>query len=81
MVRILYFAQLAETLGRTSEEAQPPETVQDLSGLLAWLRERGSPWRETLAEGRVQVLRNRAIVDTRTPVRAGDEIALVPARQ
>jgi molybdopterin converting factor small subunit len=80
-VRLVYFAQLVETVGRTSEEVALPVHVDDVRALLRWLRERGDPWEETLAEDRVQVLRNRSIVDLRTPVDDHDEIALVPARR
>jgi sulfur-carrier protein len=80
-VRLVYFAQLAETLGRTSEEVALPAHVNDVGALLRWLRERGGSWEETLAEDRVQVLRNRSIVDMRAPVHDHDEIALVPARR
>jgi molybdopterin synthase sulfur carrier subunit len=79
-VKILYFAQLAETLGKTSEELTLGADVPDVASLLARLRQRGPSWEETLSEGRVRVLRNRALADPRTALQDADEIALVPIR-
>lgn len=44
MAKLLYFATLADRLGRTSEEAALPATVTDVRALLAWLRGRGGVW-------------------------------------
>ena len=41
MAKLLYFAALADRLGRTSEETALPATITDVRTLLAWLRGRG----------------------------------------
>ncbi len=79
-LRILYFATLAERLGReveTLEGGPPPRTVAEL---LARLRARGGAWREALAEEAVRVTVNKTFATPHTPLAPGDEIALVPAR-
>ncbi|RMD68516.1 MAG: MoaD/ThiS family protein [Gammaproteobacteria bacterium] len=78
-VRLLYFAALAETLGRTAEEVELPSEVSDVRGLLAWLRGRGGPW-QALEPGTVQITVNRQFAEADTPIGGGDEIALVPRR-
>ncbi|MEK7191093.1 MAG: hypothetical protein AAB153_02235 [Pseudomonadota bacterium] len=44
MAKLLYFAALADRLGRTSEETALPATITDVRTLLAWLRGRGGIW-------------------------------------
>ncbi len=77
MNRILYFADLANTLGRTSEEVQLPDDVKDVDALLAWLRQRGSAWNRLLVHETVKVTVNKQFADLKTPIADGDEIALV----
>lgn len=79
MIRILYFAKLVDLLGRSSEEAEPPASVADVAGLLAWLRERGPRWTAALQSDAVKVTVNKSFADAGTQVRDGDEVAIVSA--
>jgi molybdopterin synthase sulfur carrier subunit len=76
-MRILYFAALAEKLGSTQDELTLPNEVQDVRGLLAWLRTRGGVWEQTLADDKVRVLVNRQFVVLDTRISADDEVAIV----
>lgn len=76
-MRILYFAALAEKLGSTQDELTLPDEVQDVRGLLAWLRARGGVWEQTLADDKVRVLVNRQFVVLDTRISADDEVAIV----
>jgi sulfur-carrier protein len=77
MNRILYFASLADTLGRTAEDVDLPPEVQDVGALLDWLRQRGDAWNRLLADENVKVTVNQQFADRETPLQDGDEIALV----
>jgi molybdopterin synthase sulfur carrier subunit len=56
-----------------------PGSVQDVSGLIAWLRTRGGAWERELAPGKpVRVAVNHDMADTATPIGNGDEVAIFP---
>lgn len=78
-VKILYFARLVDRLGRAGEDVELPGAVHDVGGLLQWLRARGGAWETYLADGQVNVTVNRAFTRPDSPVKAGDEIAIVPS--
>jgi molybdopterin synthase sulfur carrier subunit len=78
-VRILYFASLRESLGVDREEIELPAEVADAAGLRAWLRQRGGPWAEVLAEQRaVRVAVNQSMAAPGTPLAQGAEVAFFP---
>lgn len=77
MARILYFAYLVDKLGRAQEELPLPETVQDVRGLLAWLRGRGDIWEKALADDKVRVLVNKQFAEPDTKLADSNEIAIV----
>ncbi len=79
-VRILYFATLASALKREAEEAELPVAVTDVQALVAWLRGRGAAWERALTEPALKVTVNKQFATPATPLRDGDEIALVAAR-
>ncbi len=79
MIRLLYFAKLVDLLGRSAEEVDPPATVADVDGLLAWLRQRGPRWAAALPSDAVTVTVNKSFAAGGTPVRDGDEVAIVSA--
>lgn len=54
MAKLLYFAALADRLGRTSENVTLPTDVGNVHTLLAWLRTRGGPWEQWLADNAVR---------------------------
>lgn len=79
-VRLLYFAGVADLLGRTAEEVTPPAGVHTLSELIGWLRERGEPWWSALAPGAIAVTVNKRFVTRNERLLTGDEISIRPRR-
>jgi molybdopterin synthase sulfur carrier subunit len=77
MAKLLYFAALADRLGRTSEDATLPATVTDVRALLTWLRGRGGVWEQFLVDNAVRVTVNRQFATLDTPVNDRHEIALL----
>ena len=78
MAKLLYFATLADRLGRTAEEVELPAGVTDVRALLAWLRSRGGVWALLLAENAVRVTVNRQFATPDTGIDDRHEIAIVP---
>ena len=50
----------------------------EIAGLVAYLGERGKPWRDTLGGARVLVAINQEVADFDAPVQEGDEVAFFP---
>jgi molybdopterin synthase sulfur carrier subunit len=48
-VKLLYFAWLRERIGVGQEEVTLPPGVQDVAGLLGWLRQRGPNYAQALS--------------------------------
>lgn len=81
MARILYFAQLVDLLGSAAEEVHLPAGVNNVRGLLAWLRTRGGNWQRLLLDDAVRVTLDRQFADLETPVTDAQEIALINSRR
>ncbi len=77
MARILYFAQLAEHVGKTSEDLALPAEVTDVRALLAVLRARGPQWQRALADDAVRVMVNRQLATLDTAIGDAQEIGLL----
>jgi molybdopterin synthase sulfur carrier subunit len=78
-VRVLYFAWLRARVGAAEEQVQPPAHVQDVQGLLDWLRSRSPGHAQALKEMSViRVAVNQEYVPLHHPVKPGDEIAIFP---
>jgi len=80
MAKILYFANLVDKLGSSSEEISLPTSITDVRALLAWLRGRGGHWETALMEHMVQVTVNRQFAALETSLNNTSEIAIVPVR-
>lgn len=80
MAKILYFANLVDRLGTSSEETSLPASITDVRALLSWLRTRGGSWETALAEHMVRVTVNRQLAAPETRIDNGAEIGIVPAR-
>jgi molybdopterin synthase sulfur carrier subunit len=80
MARLLYFAALAERLGKTSEEAELPGSVTTVGELVAWLRTRGPVWEKSLDPAVLNVTVNRQFATPGTSIDNRAEIALFFAR-
>ena len=78
-MKLLYFAWLRARIGCAEEEIDLPPGVEDVAGLLDWLRSRGSGYAEALRDlSVVRVAVNQNYVGPEHPVREGDEIAVFP---
>ena len=77
MITVIYLARFAEELGLTEEQLEL--RFQDSEELLAYLRQRGEPWKQTLAQNKVyKIAVNNVIQHSNTPLKDGDSVALLP---
>jgi molybdopterin synthase sulfur carrier subunit len=80
MVKLMYFAQLAETLDKTSEQVTLPATVDNVKSLIGWLGRREDACWKALAGDKVAVMVNRQPASPEAAVKEGDEVAFIPER-
>ncbi len=78
-MRVLYFAWLRERVGTAEETVEPPEAVETVADLVAWLRDRSPAHAEALGDERVV----RCAVDQdhahfADSVRGAGEVAFFP---
>lgn len=77
MITVIYLARFAEELGLTGEQLEL--SFQDSEELLTYLRQRGEPWKQTLAQNKVyKIAVNNVIQHSNTPLKDGDSVALLP---
>ncbi len=77
MITVIYLARFAEELGLTEEQLEL--SFHDSEELLAYLRQRGEPWKQTLAQNKVyKIAVNNVIQHSNTPLKDGDSVALLP---
>lgn len=78
-IKLLYFAWLRTRIGHAEENVPKPAEVNDVAGLLAWLRTRGPRYTEALRDlSVIRVAVNQDYVGRDHPIRDGDEIAIFP---
>lgn len=77
-LRLLYFATLAQALGRDAEEIEMPRATFSVTELLRYLRERDEIWNRLLS-GPLTVTVNRQFAEPERLLKPGDEVALTPA--
>ena len=78
-LELRFFASLREALGISQESVAVPETVRTIAELRTHLIDRGNPWSEVLAEGKVlRCALNQQMVDAGTPLQEGAEVAFFP---
>ena len=78
MVKILFFGDLVETLGMAADEITLPPDITDVERLLFLLSRRGEMWKKMLlGNPKLNVTINKQFADKSSPVKDGDEIALV----
>jgi molybdopterin synthase sulfur carrier subunit len=76
---VLYFAWLRTRIGHAEENFPKPAEVNNVTGLLAWLRDRGGRYAEALRDlSVIRVAVNQDYVGPDHPIRDGDEIAIFP---
>jgi len=78
-LELRFFASLRESLGITQEEIVIPEAVKTIADLRSHLAERGAPWSDVLASGKVlRCALNHQMVDANTALKEGAEVAFFP---
>ena len=78
-VKLVYFADLRDVLGRSSEDIELPAGINSVESLRRYLGARGAPWSLLAQDDGLRFAVNRAVAgDADAPVRDGDEIAVFP---
>jgi molybdopterin synthase sulfur carrier subunit len=78
MVKILFFGDLVDTLGMSADEISLPPDVTDVERLLFILSRRGEMWKKMLlGNPKLNITINKQFADKSSPVKDGDEVALV----
>ncbi|KVW96793.1 MoaD/ThiS family protein [Thiobacillus denitrificans] len=78
MVKILFFGDLVDTLGMSSDEIALPPDVTDVERLLFVLSKRGEMWKKMLlGNPKLNITINKQFVEKSASIKDGDEIALV----
>ncbi len=76
---VLYFAWIKEKVGTGAEALALPEGVNDVAGLINFLKARGGGFADAFAEPAiVRVAVNQEHVGTDQPLSDGDEVAFFP---
>jgi molybdopterin synthase sulfur carrier subunit len=78
-LELRFFASLREALGVSEESVTIPVVVKTIADLRAHLIDRGQPWSEVLANGKVlRCALNQQMVDASTLLEDGAEVAFFP---
>jgi molybdopterin synthase sulfur carrier subunit len=78
-LELRFFASLREGLGLSSESIAAPLEVKTIADLRIYLVQRGNPWAEVLASGKViRCALNQEMVSDSTPLIEGAEVAFFP---
>jgi molybdopterin synthase sulfur carrier subunit len=78
-LELRFFASLREALAVFQESISTPDNVKTITDLRAHLIERGNPWAEVLADGKVlRCALNQHMVDANTQLQEGAEVAFFP---
>ena len=76
-IRVMYFAYLANKMGKESEELTPPDTVEDVQQLLGWLRRAKGERGYLFADETVRVTVNKQFAESFTRLDPGDDREVV----
>ena len=78
MVKILFFGDLVDTLGLAADEIELPVDITDVERLVFHLSGRGEMWAKMLrGNPKLNVTVNKKFAEKSTPIKDGDEVALV----
>ena len=78
-LQLRFFASLREGLGLAEEGITAPEEVKTIADLRSYLIQRGDPWAEVLASGKViRCALNQEMVKDTTSLVEGAEVAFFP---
>ncbi|EWH10052.1 molybdopterin synthase small subunit [Catenovulum agarivorans DS-2] len=76
MIKVLFFAQLRETLG--TEQCEVELDSCTINELKQQLIQSQPEWQQALTQANLLVAVNQAMANGQTVVKAGDEVALFP---
>jgi sulfur-carrier protein len=78
-IQLKFFASVREALGVSEETVDVPDAVATVGDVRRWLRMRGEPWSETLAEGRpLRMACNHVMTEATTRLTDDCEVAFFP---
>jgi molybdopterin synthase sulfur carrier subunit len=78
-LELRFFASLREGLGLSGESLATPPEVKTIADLRGYLAQRGNPWAEVLASGKViRCALNQEMVSDSTVLVEGAEVAFFP---
>jgi molybdopterin synthase sulfur carrier subunit len=78
-LELRFFASLREGLGLSGEAITAPPEVKTIADLRNYLTQRGNPWTEVLASGKViRCALNQEMVSDSTLLVEGAEVAFFP---
>lgn len=78
-LELRFFASLREGLGLSGESVTVPDEVKTIADLRNHLAQRGNPWAEVLASGKViRCALNQEMVGDSTALVEGSEVAFFP---
>ncbi len=78
-IQLKFFASVREALGVSDENVEVPDGIATVGDVRGWLRLRGEPWSETLAEGRaLRMACNQVMTDATTRLTEQCEVAFFP---
>ena len=78
-MKLLYFAWVRNKVGIAEEDITLPRDINDMAGVLAWLRGRSDGFADALSDTAViRFAVNQEIADLDQPVTDQDEVALFP---
>jgi len=79
MIQLLYFAWVREKIGTGQELVEPPASVVDVAGLVAWLADRSAGHAAAFAEPeRLRAAVDQKFVPLDAPITGAREIAIFP---
>ena len=78
-MKILYFAWVRESVGKSHEDLLKPDGVNTVKSLVTWLKEQDSGYKKAFADGAVfRVAVNQEYVSLDFLISDSDEIAFFP---
>jgi len=78
-MKVLFFAYLRDKAGTSEMSVSPPETVTDVTGLIAWLRtEHDGPAKALKDMAAVRIAVNQTYAKPEQTIGPDDEIAFFP---
>ena len=78
-MKLLYFAWIRVKMGVSAEQIDPPQNIEDIEGLIDWIKKRNSISNETFSDiSNIRIAVNQEYVHINHPVKPGDEIAFFP---